>query len=126
MIQAARSSVHSLEHQHYCESFGSGSFMTESDVEQCIHHWFEVQVEQTPDAIALLFNGQQLTYRSLNQKANQLAHYLLQQGLQPQELVVVSVERSLEMVVGFLAVLKAGGAYVPIDPAIPPNDERIN
>jgi len=119
MIQAARSSVHSLEHQPYCDFFGPRSFMTESDVGRCIHHWFEVQVEQTPDAIALLFNGQQLTYRSLNQKANQLAHWLLQQGLQPQELVVVSVERSLEMVIGFLAVLKAGGAYVPVDPAYP-------
>lgn len=89
---------------------------------QCIHQWFEAQVEKTPNAIALSFNGQHLTYQTLNRRANQLAHYLLHQGLQPQELVVISTHRSLEMVIGFLGVLKAGGAYVPIDPAYP--DQR--
>jgi len=120
MIQTAHSSVHSPTHSLRREALPPSPFGWGDESIQCIHHWFEAQVEKTPDAIALSFNGQELTYHSLNQRANQLAHYLLQQGLQPQELVVVSTQRSLEMVVGFLGVLKAGGAYVPIDPAYPP------
>jgi amino acid adenylation domain-containing protein len=82
---------------------------------KCIHQLFEEQVEETPDAIALVFEDQQLTYRELNQRANQLAHYLKRRGVGPEVLVGVCVERSLEMVVGLLGILKAGGAYVPLD-----------
>ncbi|WP_218776813.1 non-ribosomal peptide synthetase, partial [Nostoc sp. T09] len=91
--------------------------------DQCIHLLFEQQVERTPDAVAVLFHNQQLTYRELNQRANQLAHYLQSLGVGPELLVGICVERSLEMVVGMLAVLKAGGAYVPLDPAYP--QERL-
>lgn len=90
---------------------------------QTIHALFEQQVAKTPDAIALLFEEEQLTYAELNAKANQLAHHLIALGVQPDKLVAVLMERSLEMVVALLAVLKAGGAYVPIDPTYP--DERI-
>jgi amino acid adenylation domain-containing protein len=85
----------------------------------CIHQLFEAQVEQTPDAVAVVFENQQLTYRELNQRANQLAHYLQKLGVGAEILVGICVERSLEMVIGILAILKAGGAYVPLDPAYP-------
>lgn len=84
-----------------------------------IHEWFEAQVERTPEAIALVFNHQTLTYRELNERANQLAHYLLSHGLQREELVAISMHRCLEMVIAFWGVLKAGGAYVPLDPTYP-------
>ena len=92
--------------------------------DKCIHQLFEEQVERTPEAVALVFEDQQLTYAQLNAKANQLAHYLRSLGVKPDTLVAICVERSLEMVVGLLAILKAGGAYVPIDPAYP--GERIS
>jgi len=85
----------------------------------CIHQLFEAQVERTPDAIAVVFEDQQLTYRELNSKANQLAHHLQTLGVGPEVLVSICVERSLEMVVGLLGILKAGGAYMPLDPAYP-------
>jgi amino acid adenylation domain-containing protein len=88
-----------------------------------IHELFEAQVARTPDAIAAEFQGQQLTYRELNARANQVARYLGKQGVGPEVLVGVCVERSLEMLVSILAVLKAGGAYVPLDPTYP--SERI-
>ncbi len=91
--------------------------------DQCIHELFEEQAGKTPDAIAVVFEDQQLTYQELNEKSNQLAHYLQQQGVQPEVLVGICVERSLEMMIGLLGILKAGGAYVPIDPAYP--QERI-
>jgi amino acid adenylation domain-containing protein len=84
-----------------------------------IHELFEEQVERTPEVIAVKFREQQLTYRELNARANQLAHYVRQQGVSPEKHVAICVERSLEMVVGLLAILKAGGAYVPLDPACP-------
>ncbi len=87
----------------------------------CIHQMFEAQVEQTPDAVAAVFEDQPLTYRELNCRANQLAHHLQQLGVKPEVLVGICVERSLEMVVGLLGILKAGGAYVPLDPAYPPD-----
>ncbi|MBV8884716.1 MAG: amino acid adenylation domain-containing protein, partial [Chroococcidiopsidaceae cyanobacterium CP_BM_RX_35] len=80
---------------------------------------FEQQVERTPDAVAVVFEEQQLTYRELNHKANQLAHYLQKLGVGPEVLVGICVERSLEMVVGLLGISKAGGAYVPLDPRYP-------
>ncbi|MEG4026408.1 amino acid adenylation domain-containing protein [Microcoleus sp. S13C4] len=88
-----------------------------------IHQLFESQVERTPDAVAVVFEGQKLTYRELNVKANQLAHYLRSLGVRPEVLVGIWVERSFDMIVGILGVLKAGGAYIPIDPAYP--SERI-
>ncbi|MBE7384652.1 MAG: amino acid adenylation domain-containing protein [Leptolyngbya sp. SIO1E4] len=89
----------------------------------CIHELFEAQAEKTPDAVAVGFEKQQLTYRELNQRANQLAHALKKLDVKAEILVGICVERSLAMVVGLLGILKAGGAYVPLDPAYPP--ERL-
>jgi amino acid adenylation domain-containing protein/non-ribosomal peptide synthase protein (TIGR01720 family) len=85
----------------------------------CIQDWFEAQVEQTPDAIAIVFETEQLTYRELNQRANWLAHALQQRGVRADVPVALYLGRSLDWVVGLLGVLKAGGAYVPFDPALP-------
>ena len=87
--------------------------------DSCIHELFEAQVERSPDAVAVICEGQQLTYRELNCKANQLAHYLRKHGVGSEVLVAICMERSLEMVVGLLGILKAGGAYVPLDPDYP-------
>ncbi|CAM8829001.1 amino acid adenylation domain-containing protein [Burkholderia pseudomallei] len=98
---------------------------TERDypIEQCIHQLFEAQVDRKPEAIALTFDGQRLSYAELNARANRLAHYLQARGVGPDRLVALCAERGLEMVVGLLAILKAGGAYVPLDPSHPP--ERL-
>jgi amino acid adenylation domain-containing protein len=80
-----------------------------------VQRLFEAQVERTPDAVALAFEGQALTYRALNRRANQLARRLQKLGVGPETLVGISVERSVEMVLGVLGVLKAGGAYLPLD-----------
>jgi amino acid adenylation domain-containing protein len=85
----------------------------------CIHQLFEAQVERTPDAVALVFEDQQLTYWELNCRANFLAHDLRSLGIGPDALVGLYLERSVEMVVGLLGTLKAGGAYVPLDPTYP-------
>jgi len=90
---------------------------------QCLGQLFEAQASKTPDAVAVVFADQQLTYRQLNQRANQLAHYLKTLGVKPEVLVGICIERSIEMVVGLLGILKAGGAYVPLDPAYP--QERL-
>jgi amino acid adenylation domain-containing protein len=87
--------------------------------DKCIDELFEAQVEKSPDAIAVVFEDKQLTYQNLNQRANQLAHYLRKLGVGPETFVGLCVERSLEMIVGLLGVLKAGGAYVPLDPGYP-------
>ena len=84
-----------------------------------IHQLFEAQAEKTPDASAVVFEGQTLSYAELNARANQLAHYLRGKGVGPDVLVGICVERSLEMVIGLLGILKAGGAYVPLDPGYP-------
>ncbi|MBD1909176.1 amino acid adenylation domain-containing protein [Leptolyngbya sp. FACHB-16] len=96
----------------------------------CLHQLIEAQAERNPDAIAIQtsantaeLHDQVLTYRMLNQRANQLAHHLQSLGVQPNVLVGVCMERSLDLIVGLLAILKAGGAYVPLDPAYP--QERI-
>jgi amino acid adenylation domain-containing protein len=90
----------------------------------CVQQLFEAQVERSPDAVAVVFEDKWLTYRQLNQQANQLAHYLRTLGVKPEVLVGIYVERSLEMVVGLLGILKAGGAYVPLTPGTPP--ERLS
>nr|QQH17589.1 non-ribosomal peptide synthetase [Nostoc sp. KVJ20] len=90
---------------------------------KCIHQVFEEQVEQTPNAIALVYEHESLTYRELSDRANQLAHYLQSLGVGTEVLVGICVERSLEMIIAMLAILKAGGAYVPFDPAYP--QERL-
>ncbi len=90
--------------------------------EACVHHLFEQQVEQTPDAMAVILptnDHQQLTYRELNARANQLAHALQQLGVGAEDVVGLCVSRGIEMVVGVLAILKAGGAYLPLDPDYP-------
>ncbi|GCF07286.1 non-ribosomal peptide synthetase [Dictyobacter arantiisoli] len=85
----------------------------------CWHHLFELQVARTPQQDALVFGEQSLSYQQLDQRANQLAHYLLQRGIQRGDRVGVCMERSFEMVVSILAILKAGAAYVTLDPAYP-------
>src|SRR6201999_4377622 len=79
---------------------------------------------RTPDAVAVVFEDEQLSYAELNSRANQLAHYLQGLGVGPDARVALCAERSLEMIVALLAVLKAGGAYVPLDPAYP--EERLS
>ncbi|BAT53519.1 amino acid adenylation domain-containing protein [Nostoc sp. NIES-3756] len=86
---------------------------------KCIHQLFEEQVERTPDAVAVVFENQQLTYQQLNTRANSLAHYLKSLAVGADVLVGLCVERSLEMIVGLLGILKAGGAYLPLDPDYP-------
>ncbi len=85
----------------------------------CVHQHFEHQAARTPEATALVFGEEQLTYRELNARANRLAHRLRAEGVGPEVLVGICVERSVDMVVGLLGILKAGGAYVPMDPAYP-------
>ena len=84
-----------------------------------LHGLFEAQAARTPDAVAILYEGQQLTYRELDARANQLAHALVERGVGPETRVGLSIERSPEMLIGLLGILKAGGAYVPIDPSYP-------
>ncbi|NQZ12828.1 MAG: amino acid adenylation domain-containing protein, partial [Algicola sp.] len=93
--------------------------------DKCIHQLFEQRAADHPDHVAVMFEGAQLTYRQLNEQANQLAHYLNEHhDIKPDTLVGLCVERSLEMMVAILAILKAGGAYVPIDPSYP--KERLS
>ncbi|NEQ48312.1 MAG: amino acid adenylation domain-containing protein [Leptolyngbya sp. SIOISBB] len=86
----------------------------------CLHHQIERQAARTPAAIAIIDGRTQLTYQDLNQRANQLAHYLQQMGIEPEIHVGICLERSPHVLIALLAVLKAGAAYVPIDPAYPP------
>ena len=86
---------------------------------KCLHRLFEDQVEQTGDAVAVVYEGEELTYRELNRRANRLAHRLRGLGVGPDVLVGLCVERSIELIIGVLGILKAGGAYVPFDPSYP-------
>ncbi|MDT5062902.1 MAG: hypothetical protein QOH63_3361, partial [Acidobacteriota bacterium] len=94
---------------------------TEADYarQSCLHELFEAQVERTPDSVAVSFAGEQLTYAELNKRANQVARRLQQLGVQPEVLVGICMERSIELVIGILGILKAGGAYVPLDTEYP-------
>jgi amino acid adenylation domain-containing protein len=99
---------------------------TERDfgAEGFLHRLFEAQVARTPNAVAVTFEGEQLTYNELNQKANQLARHLQTLSVAPETVVGIYMERSLEMVIGILGVLKSGAAYVPLDPEYP--KERLS
>ncbi|HWF17730.1 MAG TPA: amino acid adenylation domain-containing protein, partial [Verrucomicrobiae bacterium] len=90
---------------------------------RCFHELFEDQTARAPDATAITFHGESLTYDQLNRRANRLAHHLRSLGVGPETLVGLCVERSLEMAIGLLAIFKAGGAYVPLDPNYP--SERL-
>jgi len=87
---------------------------------RCIHEIFEAQVDRSPDNVAVVLGRESFTYRELNERANQLAHFLRNLGVQADVLVGICVDRSLQLVVGLLGILKAGGTYVPIDPQYPP------
>ncbi|WP_141695411.1 condensation domain-containing protein, partial [Paenibacillus polymyxa] len=100
-----------------------GDTATEYPSEQTIHGLFETQTAQTPEQTALFFEGETLTYRELNERANRLARTLRSQGVTKDRLVGLMTERSVDMIVGIFGILKAGGAYVPIDPTYP--EERI-
>ena len=91
--------------------------------EKCVHELFEEQVERRPEAVAVVYGEESLSYGELNRRANRIAWYLREKGVKEETRVAVCVERSLEMVVGLLGVLKAGGAYVPLDPGYP--EERL-
>ncbi|MEM7125919.1 MAG: amino acid adenylation domain-containing protein [Chloroflexota bacterium] len=122
-----------LENPDQCT--GQMPLLTEAEYHQIVHEWndtdvdfgepqtihalFEQQVERTPDSIAVVFEEQQITYRALNDRANQLAHCLIQRGIGSDALVGIAIERSVEMMIGVLGILKAGGAYVPFDPTYP-------
>ena len=87
--------------------------------ELCLHHLFEEQALRTPNAVALVFSDEQLTYKELNEKANQLAHFLRSWGVQTETPVAICCERSFDLIIGILGILKAGGVYVPLDPSYP-------
>jgi len=91
--------------------------------DKTIHELFEEQVEKSPDNIAVVFEDKKLTYRELNEKANRLARILREKGVEPDTIVGIMVERSLDMIIGIMGILKASGAYLPIDPEYP--QERI-
>ncbi|MBE8586411.1 amino acid adenylation domain-containing protein, partial [Xenorhabdus griffiniae] len=94
---------------------------TQTDFPQdaLIHQLFETHAEQHPDTLAIVYEGQTLSYGELNRRANRLAHYLITLGVRPDDRVAICAERSLDTIVGLLGILKAGGAYVPIDPNYP-------
>jgi len=96
-----------------------GRTRAEFESHACIHHLFEAQAARTPDSVAVVYEDREFSYRKLNSRANQLARHLRARGVGPDVLVGVYIERSLDMMVGVLAVLKAGGAYVPLDPMYP-------
>src|SRR4029079_6664417 len=91
----------------------------EPQAETTLPQLFDEQVARTPEAVAVVYQEQQLTYRELIERANQLAHHLQALGVRADSLVGICIERSLEMVIGLLGILKAGGAYVPLDPQYP-------
>jgi len=107
-------------HQLLVEWGGAGAHYP---MGKCIHELFQEQAKSTPDAEAIICGDTRLSYRELNSRANQLAHYLVSQGVGPEVIVGLCTERSPEMIIGILGILKAGGAYVPLDPAYP--EERL-
>ena len=103
--------------------FDWNATVTDYPQDQCIQQLFEAQVARTPEAVALVYQQQQLCYADLNARANRLAHYLIEQGVGADTLVALCLERSLDLIVAVVGILKAGGAYVPLDPSYP--QERL-
>lgn len=97
----------------------NGPDLDSREQNSCIHQLIEAQVANTPDKIAIDFEGRTVTYREVNEQANKLARWLQSRGVGPEVLVAVCLERSIEMIVALLGVLKSGGAYVPLDPEFP-------
>ncbi len=93
-------------------------------MEKVIHKLFEEEAKKSPESTAVIFGSKELTYRELNEKSNQLAHVLINKGIRAESIVGIMLERSLEMIIGIMAIEKAGGAYLPIDPNYP--EDRIN
>ena len=85
-----------------------------------IHNLFELQVLKTPNSVAIVHNNRHVTYSLINHKANQFAHFLRKKNIKKEDIVAISVERSVEMVIGLLAILKAGGAYIPLGLPVEP------
>ncbi|HCF52247.1 MAG TPA: non-ribosomal peptide synthetase, partial [Bacillus sp. (in: Bacteria)] len=106
-----------VEYKQLLEEWNESAVIDIED--STIHTMFEEQVEKTPEAIAVVCEDEELTYRELDERSNQLAHYLQKNGVTCESLVGICVTRSSEMIVGLLGIMKAGGAYVPIDPAYP-------
>ncbi|PHM61079.1 non-ribosomal peptide synthetase [Xenorhabdus ishibashii] len=106
-----------IERQQVLMDFNTTQVEFPQDI--LIHQLFEAQVRRTPDATAVVFEEQSLSYDELNKRANRLAHHLVALGVRPDDRVAVCIDRSLEMVVGLLGILKAGGAFVPLDPTYP-------
>ncbi|MDX7988706.1 amino acid adenylation domain-containing protein [Xenorhabdus sp. 12] len=107
----------SAQERHLLERWNQTQAFYPQD--KTLQQLFETQAAQRPDAIAIIFEGQKISYDELNQRANRLAHHLIALGVQPDDRIGICLERSPEMVVGILAILKAGGAYVPLDPTYP-------
>jgi amino acid adenylation domain-containing protein len=114
-----RSKKSTPDQQQFLETLLKPQPFQDYSQSKCIHQLFEEQAALTPHAVAVVFENQQLTYGELNDHANQLAHHLQALQVKTETLVGISVERSLEMIVGLLGILKAGAAYVPLDPAYP-------
>jgi len=136
MEQMARHSVEVLERlaAHAEQPVGCVDLLATAERQQILEEWndtrrevpnatlpelFEAQVRRTPENVAVIFEGQQLSYRELNERANRLAHYLMDQGVGPEQAVGLAVPRSLEMIVSLLGILKAGAAYLPLDQEYP-------
>lgn len=112
-LDMVSSEARQLQVEHWNET--SADFQAD----MCVHGLFEAQVDRTPDEVALVFEGEELTYRELDQRANALAHALREAGVGPDDFVGVNVDRSLDLMVATLGTMKAGGAYVPLDPEFP-------
>ncbi|QMW07901.1 non-ribosomal peptide synthase/polyketide synthase [Pseudomonas sp. 29A] len=117
--QQALGDVQLLDAMEQCQLQSWSENSTRYPDAQPVHRLFEQQVRERGDATAVIFAGNKLTYAELNRRANQLAHHLIDLGVQPEAKVGIAVERSLDMVIGLLGILKAGGAYVPLDPELP-------
>ena len=113
-----------LDHAEYSQIVGDWNRTEAYLPHHCFHALFEQQAARTPNAVAVRFEGQELCYSQLNQRANQLAHYLQSRGAHPETLVGIYLERGLDLIIGLLGILKAGAAYVPLDPALPADRMR--
>ncbi|MBD2370869.1 non-ribosomal peptide synthetase [Leptolyngbya boryana] len=107
------------QEQQQLWQWGNQAVSLNPNPDLCIHQLFEAQAKRTPDAIAVIFEQQQLTYQDLNNQADHLANFLRSLGVAPEGLVGICATRSLDLIIGLLAILKAGGAYVPLDPNLP-------